>query len=64
MRWLDPDWRAEAIAWIEEAIGGSPAGAVEQPHVFPWSTVLRVPTREGDLWFKASARGSRSSSSA
>ena len=55
MRWLDSDWRAEAIAWIEEAIGGSPAGAVEQPHVFPWSTVLRVPTREGDLWFKASA---------
>jgi hypothetical protein len=55
VRWLDPDWQAEAIAWIEEAIDSPPTGAVEQPHVYPWTTVLRVPTREGDLWFKASA---------
>ncbi len=55
MRWLDPHWRAQAIAWIEESIGGPPTRPVEQPHVYPWSTVLRVPTREGDLWFKASS---------
>jgi Phosphotransferase enzyme family len=29
------------------------AGEIEQPHVRPWSTVLRVPTAEGDVWFKA-----------
>jgi hypothetical protein len=28
-------------------------GAIEQPHVRPWSTALRVPTKDGDLWFKA-----------
>jgi hypothetical protein len=51
MRWLDPSWRAEAEAWIRERI--EVAGAIEQPHVYPWSTVLRVPTAEGPLWFKA-----------
>lgn len=28
-------------------------GEISQPHVRPWSTVLRVPTGAGDLWFKA-----------
>ncbi len=28
-------------------------GEVSQPHVRAWSTVLRVPTDAGDLWFKA-----------
>ncbi len=28
-------------------------GEIEQPHVYPWSTVMRVPTPDGDLWFKA-----------
>jgi hypothetical protein len=32
-------------------------GEVEQPHIYPWSTVLRVPTTEGVVWFKANARG-------
>ena len=30
-----------------------PTGDIEQPHVRPWSTVMRVPTSAGDLWFKA-----------
>ncbi len=51
MRWLDPSWRAEAEAWIRERV--EVAGAIEQPHVYPWSTVLRVPTAEDPLWFKA-----------
>jgi hypothetical protein len=29
-------------------------GEIEQTHVAHWSTVLRVPTVEGTLWFKAS----------
>jgi len=43
-------------AWIGaelERAGFALAGEMEQPHVRPWSTVLRVPTTEGDLWFKA-----------
>src|SRR5262249_52424971 len=30
-------------------------GPAEQPHVEPWSTVLRIPATDGDLYFKASA---------
>ena len=30
-------------------------GPIEQPHVRPWSTVLRMPTTEGTLFFKATA---------
>jgi hypothetical protein len=54
--WTDPVWLADAHAWIDEriaALGGGHAGATEQPHVRPWSTVIRVPTTDGDLWFKA-----------
>ena len=29
------------------------SGRIEQPHSYPWSTVLRVPTGEGDIFFKA-----------
>jgi hypothetical protein len=51
MRWLDPEWRGEAEAWIRERVRVT--GPIEQPHVYPWSTVMRVPTGAGDLWFKA-----------
>jgi len=51
--WVQPDWLAEARAWIDEHVAVT--GEVEQPHVRWWSTVLRVPTRDGDLWFKAAA---------
>ena len=56
--WTDPDWLADVHAWIAEGIGELGArrtGSTEQPHVRPWSTVLRVPTSDGVLWFKASA---------
>jgi hypothetical protein len=53
MRWLEPDWRAEAEAWIRDR--ARVAGPIEQPHVYPWSTVLRIPTDDGDLWFKATS---------
>jgi hypothetical protein len=51
MRWLDPEWRNETEAWIRERT--QVTGPIEQPHFYPWSTVLRVPTADGDLWFKA-----------
>jgi Phosphotransferase enzyme family len=53
VRWRDPSWLAEATAWIEARV--EPVGAIEQPHVAPWSTVIRVPTAGGDLWFKANS---------
>ena len=46
----------EAHAWIESALarlGLRRTGGIEQPHVYPWSTVMRVPTEAGDVWFKA-----------
>jgi hypothetical protein len=56
--WLQPGWLAEARSWIRARLddaGLTPAGAIEQPHVRWWSTVMRVPTSAGDLFFKASA---------
>ena len=55
-RWQDPSWLAEAHAWIESALARlrmRRTGGIEQPHVYPWSTVMRVPTEAGDVWFKA-----------
>lgn len=49
--WTDPEWRAEADAWIRGRL--RVVGAIEQPHVRPWATVLRVPTGSGPVWFKA-----------
>jgi len=51
VQWTDPDWLAEAHAWIAAHV--SPTGEIEQPHVRPWSTVMRVPTADGSVWFKA-----------
>lgn len=54
--WEDPEWRASAVSWIDErlATAGRPrTGDIDQMHVRPWSTVIRVPTAEGDVFFKA-----------
>jgi Phosphotransferase enzyme family len=51
MRWLEPEWRADVEAWITAR--AEVTGPIEQPHIHPWSTVMRVPTADGDLWFKA-----------
>lgn len=55
--WTKPSWRSEAERWIRERVvelGREVTGAIEQPHVRAWGTVLRVPTDSGTLWFKAS----------
>lgn len=54
--WTDRTWLASAHAWIDRQLallGVTRTDAAEQPHVRPWSTVIRVPTTDGDLWFKA-----------
>jgi Phosphotransferase enzyme family len=47
-----------ANRWIRsqvEELGLAITGAIVEHHVQPWSTVLRIPTTDGDLYFKASA---------
>src|SRR5688500_11261085 len=51
--WTDHPWKMEAERWIRDHT--EVVGEIEQPHVEPWSTVMRVPSAEGDLWFKAVA---------
>ncbi|WP_326552587.1 aminoglycoside phosphotransferase family protein [Micromonospora sp. NBC_01813] len=55
-RWRDPEWLAQVRDWIDgrlDELGVQRNGPAVQPHVYPWSTVLRVPTDRGDVWFKA-----------
>jgi Phosphotransferase enzyme family len=57
LRWTEPAWRTDAERWIRERseeLGRSLLGAIEQPHVRPWGTAMRVVTDGGTLWFKAS----------
>jgi hypothetical protein len=56
--WSSPSWRAKALAWIDDALAGTGlkrSGEPEQPHLRPWATVLKVPTANGPVWFKAAA---------
>ena len=59
--WTDPAWRSAALAWAREeldraglVLDGEPA----QPHIYPWSTALRLPVRGGSVWLKAVGPGS------
>jgi len=59
--WLDERWRAEALRWAADTLAGLGRridGEVEQPHVRPWSTAMRIPTDGGLAWFKASGPAS------
>jgi hypothetical protein len=54
--WRDRAWRSGAIAWTERRLaerGIGVAGKADQIHLVPWSTVLRVPTDRGAVYFKA-----------
>jgi hypothetical protein len=56
--WQDPAWMQQAHAWIHSEAARQSiqiTGDIEQPHLYPWSTVLVVPTGEGRLFFKATA---------
>src|SRR5437016_1843638 len=58
LAWEDSAFLAAARTWIESPLAGlglELAGVIGQPHVRLWSTVLRVPTAEGDVYFKAVA---------
>jgi hypothetical protein len=58
--WTEPAWLDSARDWIHsqfERLGLELAGEIEQPHVMPWSTVLRGTTASGPIWFKANVPG-------
>jgi len=58
LRWEDPVWLTGAHTWIHAETARSGirvTGDIEQPHAYPWSTVLRIPSSEGTLFFKATA---------
>lgn len=54
--WTLPGWQEQVYAWIRAQLAHQAiaiTGEIEQPHIRPWSTVLRIPTAEGDIYFKA-----------
>jgi len=58
LRWYDPAWLEQAYAWIRaeaERHSIQLTGEIEQNHACAWSTVLRVPSDAGMLFFKATA---------
>jgi hypothetical protein len=58
LRWHDPAWQKSAHEWVRAQAERNSirlTGEIEQPHVYHWSTVMRVPTAEGLLFFKATA---------
>jgi phosphotransferase family enzyme len=60
--WTDPLWLADAHEWIHVQVarlGAGVVGTIDQHHVRPWSTVMRVPTENGDLYFKANTSALR-----
>ena len=54
--WTTPAWRDEVLAWAAE-VGVEPTGEVEQTKLSPWSTVLRIPYRDGYAFFKGGGPG-------
>jgi hypothetical protein len=59
--WQDPGWRAGALAWAAEALadrGRTIDSEPEQPHVYAWSTALRLPVDGGAVWLKSVGPGS------
>ena len=54
--WARPGWFAQAAAWIGEQLarqGIIPRGPVEQVRAWGISCILRVPTDQGQVYFKA-----------
>ncbi len=56
--WQQPGWLQLAQAWIRAELARGRIevlGEIEQPHIRPWSTVLRISTSDGIFFFKATA---------
>jgi hypothetical protein len=58
LKWEDSAWLKKVHEWIHSQTDKQNIkiiGEIEQPHMYPWSTVLRIPTDQGVLFFKATA---------
>ena len=58
--WTDAAFRDRFDAWARDRLAESGlrvSGPIDQPHVRPWSTVLRIPTDGGPVWAKALGPG-------
>ncbi len=58
--WMQKGWFEQASTWVHaelERQGIYVTSLIEQPHVRPWSNVLRVPSTAGDIYFKACGPG-------
>ena len=56
--WHDSNWQKQAHEWIRAEAGHNSievVGEIEQNHAYPWSTVMRISTDEGPIFFKATA---------
>jgi aminoglycoside/choline kinase family phosphotransferase len=56
--WHAPEWQRQAHDWIRTQAQQRSiqlTGEIEQPHAYAWSTILRVASSEGMLYFKATA---------
>lgn len=52
--WAEPDWFPEAEVWLRSNVDGAEVtGPVQQHKVWELSCVLRVPTTDGDVYFKS-----------
>ena len=57
-KWEQPDWQERANQWIRDTLAQQAVtliGSIDQFHIRPWSTVMRIPTDVGDVYFKAGA---------
>jgi hypothetical protein len=60
--WTSEAFLAEVHAWVSAVAadaGISLTGERAQPHLRPWSSVLRYGAEHGDLWFKVNGTGTR-----
>jgi hypothetical protein len=56
--WFQEGWLKTVEDWIHAVLepqGITINGPLEQFHAYPWSTVMRIPTPSGSLFFKATA---------
>lgn len=58
LKWRDESWLAEVRKWVKretEKRSITINGEFEQSHAYAWSTVMRIPTHDENLFFKATA---------
>jgi hypothetical protein len=56
--WTEAKWLSDATDWIQgelDRLGHELNGTITQPHVRPWSTVLKIPLDGEALYFKAAS---------